>query len=65
MIVREKIENKFVWFYYLTVVPDACSRPGRDVASDVVGRLPLVERFVAVAVVELLAVAGREAKTRV
>jgi hypothetical protein len=51
-------------FDYLTVVPDALSRAGRDVASDVVGRLPLVERFGATVVDKLLAVAGREAKEK-
>jgi hypothetical protein len=44
-----------VLIFYLTVVPDAPSRAGRDVASDVVGRLALAEWLAA-------AVAGREAK---
>lgn len=52
-------------FYYLTVVPDAFSRTGREVASDVAGRLPLVERFAPTVVDVLLAVAGREAKMRI
>jgi hypothetical protein len=44
----------------LTVVPDAPSRPGWDVASDVVGRLALVERLESTVVDEPVAVAGRE-----
>lgn len=52
---------------YLTVVPAVLSRAGRAVASAVVGRLALFDRF-APAVVELdavdVAVAGRAATKR-
>jgi hypothetical protein len=51
-----------ILFDYLTVVPDAVSRAGRDVASDVFGRLALVECFESTVVDTLLAVAGRGAK---
>ena len=45
----------------LTVVPDVPSRPGcGGAASDVVGRLALVERLESTVVDELFAVAGRE-----
>ena len=53
-----------ILFDYLTVVPDAASRTGRDDASAVAGRFPVVECFEAVVVDELLAVAGREAKDK-
>jgi hypothetical protein len=47
--------KKMFLYFYLTVVPDALSRAGRDAASDVVGRPVLAEWLEA-------AVTGREAK---
>lgn len=65
---EKNFKNKEKYFFDngLTVAPDAVvSRPGRDVASVVVGRLPLVARFEAAVVDVLLAVAGREATTQI
>lgn len=49
-------------FNNLTVVADAFSRAGRDVASDVAGRFALVVRGAVVVPDRLLPVVGREAR---